>query len=611
MSATSQIAWTDIVQQLESQGPSLSIQNKVARQVQEAISANQLPGNVTILDIALLRSFTIEPLVPPLVAQLARRGLAASIRSGRLGNFAEEIVRRELFLDPGHFDATILFVLPDALAGSFFDAPPPGALNAAVEHFLHLVESLVGTSTGQVIVANFALPESVLARNYTCRIPEHGRYQISVLNRRLAQLSTRYPHLVIWDVEFLASRMGLSSFWSARDYAASMQPFSTQALNTLASALADLFSLVFRRSPVKCIVVDCDNTLWGGVVGEDGPNAIELGDTYPGSCYRQFQHQLSQLRRLGYLLALNSKNDESLVQSVFEQHSGVALKWEEFSAIRANWTDKVTNLQDIAAELNLGLDSVLFIDDNDFELDLVRSALPQVRCLKMPAQPWLVPSVLPLCEWIDCLSVTAEDKIRAANYTADRQRKRLEDAATDHSAYLRDLKMVATIEEFVADRHLSRAAQLTQRTNQFNLTARRYSEAELLGANERGAMIFVGALCDRFGDYGRVLMAILKPKPLGVVELDTYLMSCRALGRTVEDGWFAAILSMLKRLGYCEVRAEYIPTARNSVCAQFLDRNGFELLEQRLDGGKVYKCTLAAMEGKENDLFRIEVHGGR
>src|ERR1035438_5519270 len=158
-------------------------------------------------------------------------------------------------------------------------------------------------------------------------------------------------------------------------------------------------------------------------------------DTYPGSCYRQFQHQLSQLRRLGYLLALNSKNDESLVQSVFEQHSGVALKWEEFSAIRANWTDKVTNLQDIAAELNLGLDSVLFIDDNDFELDLVRSALPQVRCLKMPAQPWLVPSVLPLCEWIDCLSVTAEDKIRAANYTADRQRKRLEDAATDHSAY--------------------------------------------------------------------------------------------------------------------------------------------------------------------------------
>jgi len=611
MTVASGLEWNDIVGQLDDPGiqSPLSVQNRIARQVGDAIAEGRVPANVVSLRIAMLRSFTVEPLLPPLVAQLARRGFAASIRTGRLGDFAEEILRPDSFQAGVPVDATVVFVLPGALAESFFDSPPPEGLDQALEHFLHLIESLAENSAKPVIVANFARPESIFPKNFACRTPEHGRYRTGQLNYRLAQLSARHPRLFVWDIESLANRTGLASFWSARDYATSMQPFSAAAISALSSDLAGLFALVFQRSPVKCVVVDCDNTLWRGIAGEDGPQGIQMGDTYPGSCYRRFQNQLGQLRRLGYLLAIVSKNDEQLVRSIFEQHPDAALKWEDLAAVRVNWVDKPANLREIARELNLGLDSLLFLDDNDFELEMVRSALPEVRCVKVPPEPWLVPSVLPRCEWIDCLSVTDEDQLRAASYGADRKRRVLEQTASDHSAYLRDLKMVATLESFSAERHLSRASQLTRRTNQFNLTTRRYTDADLLAARDQGAMIFLGALTDRFGDYGRVLLAILKPRGPGLAELDTFLVSCRAIGRTVEDAWFQAVLRKVEGLGYASVRAEFIPSSRNTVCADFLPRNGFELTEQCADGRTLYERALgnpAADHTGDSGIVRIE-----
>ena len=267
-------------------------------------------------------------------------------------------------------------------------------------------------------------------------------------------------------------------------------------------------ALHFRGAP-KCIVVDCDGTLWGGVVGEDGIHGIRLGETYPGVCYQQFQRQLRQLKEVGFLLALNSRNDEADVRAVFEQHPGMVLKYDDFSAVRVNWNDKAANMAAIAEELNLGTESLVFIDDNAFELERVRSAHPGIACLAVPRETWKLPELLPGMAVLDRLSLTAEDRAKSAMYARERQRDALRGRVVSFDDYLRQLDLRMTIEGFTPERHLDRAVQLLQKTNQFNLTTRRHSQREVLDLHEAGAMIHVASLADRFGDYGRIALSII------------------------------------------------------------------------------------------------------
>jgi FkbH-like protein len=319
-----------------------------------------------------------------------------------------------------------------------------------------------------------------------------------------------------------------------------MQPFEADAAVAIGRGLARLCSLIYSTGAVKCIVLDCDNTLWGGIIGEDGIAGIQIGETYPGVCFRQFQHQLLQLKQLGFLLAINSKNQEQDVRAVFERHPGMALRYDDFAAARINWDNKASNMLSLAEELNIGVDSFLFIDDNPFEVDLIRRELPAVRCLTMPADAWKIPMLLPDCGLADTLRVTSEDANRSRLYSDERQRSDLQKRCGTYDDYLASLGMTLTFECFDAEKHLSRAAQLTQKTNQFNLTTRRYTEADLRQAWENGAAIFMASLRDRFGDYGRILLAIVKRQARGIAELDTFLMSCRVIGRGVEDAVSAA-----------------------------------------------------------------------
>lgn len=584
--------WDDMAAAVRGAAPAatLAVYARAARQVAEWLDRGELPAGVEPLRVGVLRSFTAELLAPPLVACLAEAGFAARVRLGELGAIAPEILSPDSFVYRDDIDVCIVAALAEHVLGAALDPAGAGGDSSAAEYLAQL-ERLAMNFKGVVIACNLAWPVHSVAPMLQAQQTASGRYAVGRFNERLAGFTERHANLVVCDIEGLALHLG-GTLWSPRDMATAMQPFSPAGLAAVARRLAEACVLA-KRAPVKCLVLDCDNTLWGGIVGEDGLAGIQLGETYPGWCFQVFQKQLDQLNRLGFLLALNSKNNEADVRAAFEQHRGMALRLDQIAALRVNWRDKVANMRELAEELNLGLESFVFIDDNDFELTLVREQLPRVRCLKVPAQPWLLPELLPRAGLIDRLRVTAEDRVKTRMYVEERRREEFRAAATDLEGYLRGLEIELTFEAFEAGRHLARAAQLTQKTNQFNLTTRRFSEAELLAAVQGGARAFLGGLRDRFGEYGRIAMALVTPSgDPQTCELTLFLMSCRALGRGVEESFVRLVMGRMRAAGFARMTACFIPTARNGVCEDFLGRAKFVESGRDADGRVNYEYDL-------------------
>lgn len=585
--------WAEIVESVRSAPPAatLAVHSRAARAVAELRQAGDLPKGVLPLRLALLRSVTAELLVPSLVANLAEFGFAAEVQIGQLGNMAAECLSPASFVRTQAFDAVILFALAEHVLPDVFDASAP-ADDAALRDYLGQVEQLATNFNGMVIVCNFTLPPALVAPVLHAHQPAAGRYRVQEANRRLAELAAAHANVLVCDVDLIASDMGRARFWSPRDMATSMQPLTPDGLATLSRRLAEL-CVLYKRTPIKCIVLDCDNTLWGGIVGEDGLDGIKLGETYPGTAFESFQRQLSQLNRVGFLLALNSKNNEPDVLAVFEKHPRMVLKLDQIAAMRVNWQDKAGNMQELAEELNIGLDSFLFIDDSDFEINFLRERLPQVNCLQTPRQAWELPLLLPRVAWLDRIRVTAEDRKKAKMYAEEAQRRQFRTSSGDIRDYLHGLKIELRFEPFDAGKHVARAAQLTQKTNQFNLTTRRYTEADLLAMQQSGTHIYLASLQDRFGEYGRIAMAILKPTAdAGVCALDVFLMSCRVIGRGVEDSFLRMAAQRMKAAGFTKLRAEFIPTAKNAVSAGFLSSAGLAETRRHGDGRIEYELDL-------------------
>lgn len=587
-------AWSSLVAAVRAAQPAdaLAVHARTARQIASLLETGALPQRVTPLRIAILRSFTAEILGSSIVACLAEHDLAARVRFGQLGNIAPEILDSGAFLYREQFDACVVLTLADQILPDLAVPGAAAARTAASSGFLERIEQLAGRFSGLVIVANLAHPPHVVAPRLQSQSPESGRYAIDEFNRELAAAAARHANLLVLDLALLAGDLGAAAFWSPRDFMTSMQPFAAAAIPRIGVLLAELVRHS-RSTPVKCIVLDCDNTLWGGVIGEDGIGGIKLGETYPGLCFQEFQRQLRDLNRVGFLLALNSKNNADDVRRVFEEHPGMVLKLDHIAAERVNWQDKAANLQELAEELNIGVDSLVFIDDSDFEINLVRARLPRVRTIQTPAQPWKLPGLLASIGAIDKLAITAEDRGKATMYLEERARKRFRTQAADLESYLRGLDIRMRFEPFDAPQHLTRAAQLTQKTNQFNLTTRRYSESELAQFVAGGGHVFTASLADRFGDYGRIILAMMRPDADGAtIHLHVFLMSCRVIGRGVEGSFLRMVLGRMHRLGFRRCAAEFIPTAKNPVSAGFLAGCGFRETGRDADGRIAYDFSL-------------------
>ena len=343
----------------------------------------------------------------------------------------------------------------------------------------------------------------------------------------------------------------------------------------------------------KCLVLDLDNTLWGGVLGEEGVDGIHLGGDYPGKAFSYWQRALLQLSRNGVILAICSKNNMSDVDEVWEHNPHVVLKREHFAAMRINWQDKATNIDELARELNIGLDSMVFIDDNPAERELIRQRLPQVEVPEFPDKPYqLMPFFKMLVDkYFRVYTVTAEDRNKTEQYRANAQRRAEQARFADLDDYLYSLDIA--IDVIPADEHnVPRIAQMTQKTNQFNLTTRRYTDADVTQFVGRGWRIYCMSVSDRFGDNGITGTIFLRPVDDETVAIDTLLLSCRILGKGIEEAFFKTVLNLMRLDGYRRVQALYIPTAKNAQTADFYDRMGMTCVATGDDGSRRYEMPL-------------------
>ena len=335
-----------------------------------------------------------------------------------------------------------------------------------------------------------------------------------------------------------------------------------------------------RRGKVaKCCVLDLDNTLWGGVVGDHGVAGVVVGQgSAQGEAFTAIQDFAVDLRRRGILLAVCSKNDEAVAKAAFTDNPDMTLRMSDFACFIANWDDKATNLRRIAAELNIGLDSLVFVDDNPFERNLVRQELPMVLVPELPEEPELIPTTLADSGYFDGLSVTPEDFARAGMYAPERRMPDMFAPATDIAAYLAALEM-KLIWGTVGETDLARVTQLINKTNQFNLTTQRYTESQVRSfSSEPDILCLQFRLLDRFGDNGLIAVVIAKKMADSTLEIDTWLMSCRVLSRHVEEAMLNVVVGIAKEWGVDSIKSAYLPSGRNGMVADLYEKLGFHVV---------------------------------
>jgi FkbH-like protein len=355
----------------------------------------------------------------------------------------------------------------------------------------------------------------------------------------------------------------------------------------------------------KCLVLDLDNTLWGGVLGEDGISGIALGGDYPGKVFLLFQQQILELSRQGVILAACSKNNIEDVRQVWTEHPDMLLKEEHFAALRINWNNKADNIREIAQELNIGLDSCVFFDDSPSERELVKRFLPEVVVPDFPAQPYMLPVFFKKTveQYFTVYTLTDEDKAKTEQYKANEQRSKAQRSFTNVEEYLHWLEIELTIAD-VNDLTLARAAQMTQKTNQFNLTTRRYTVADLRCKLDVGSRIFTLSVRDRFGDSGITGLCIIDFTG-ETADLNSLLLSCRILGKQIEEAFLSFILNILKQQGVKTVQAQYIPTAKNMQVKDFYAKNGFIATAQDENGCTSYDIDISLQIFTIKPYFKI------
>ena len=387
------------------------------------------------------------------------------------------------------------------------------------------------------------------------------------------------PSSLLLDLDQDLQRIGRSTYFDRRFWYSARFPFSAEAARELARRVVAI-GAVLATPKAKVLVLDADNTLWGGIVGEDGFDGIAIGPDYPGNVYLDFQRRILDFQQRGFILAMCSKNNPADVDKVLAEHPHQVLRDAHFAARRVNWITKPENLKSLAAELNLGLDSFIFVDDSDHECAAVRHALPQVEVVQVPARAVDIPTCLDRIARLEILSLTSEDLAKTEMYAAERRRRELIEGAEAQSGgagdYLARLKMKMRV-QFDPASHVPRLSQLTLKTNQFNLPTRRYDERQVREFIESPRWLVADfSLADVFGDSGIVGLALFELESPRRARLDNLLMSCRVIGRKAEGAFLNLLLRQLAERGIEEVSAEFLPSAKNELVKNFLPEQGFE-----------------------------------
>ena len=535
------------------------------------------------LKVYVVRSVTVEPILPYLATEAVLSNYVLDLQVGGYGSYVDELLNPQSAL--AKFKPDVIFVLLDLediagrlpeLCGDGLGEHVETEINESLERMTQLLKNFRSGTSARIVFQGCVVPDlTSLGDIGDANLPHSLTSSVHQLNQGLAALCRTVSDCVFFDVDHLAARHGRANWRDSRMFLASRLPVSAASFGTYSRGLVRSLSALFR-APRKVLCTDLDNTLWGGILGEEGPDGIATGSAFPGNCYLEYQKYLKQLSSRGILLTIVSKNNEADVREAFQVRAAdLGLGLVNFVATKISWNEKSDSIRELAKELSLGLDSFVFVDDNPVECEAIRRQLPEVAVVRAPIdEPWKLVELLSSQPFFDAAVVTDDDVNRLQEYKAQSQRAELASNAGNRDEFLASLGIVCTFLSAL-DAPLARSVQLLAKTNQFNLTTRRRSAAEVeeFAASPGGQAIAI-RVRDRFGDAGVVGLALARTTGDSCI-IDSLLLSCRVIGRGIETALLAHLAGNAIRAGAKHLIGEFIATKKNAPCADFYPDHGF------------------------------------
>lgn len=553
--------------------------DRLARAIDAARAGGRALAPLQPWRLGLIGTGTLDLIAPALVASAARHGIALEVVRGDFGRAMQDALDPASAINAARCDAVLIALdhrdLPIAptLAGRSADA--------AAAQIATIRAALLRHGGAASIVQTIAAPPEPLFGHYDRRAAGSLSRVIDDLNRAIVDsLAGSGDHLL--DIAALAATVGQGRWHDPGEWNLAKLPFATRCLPLYADHVARLIAAILGKAR-RCLVLDLDNTLWGGVIGDDGVGGIKLGQgDATGEAFVAMQRMASQLHERGVVLAVSSKNDDAIARHAFATHPDMLLREEHIAVFQANWTDKAANIRAIADTLSLGLGSFVLADDNPVERALVRRLLPEVAVPELPADPALYARTIAAAGYFEATGFSDEDRMRGATYRANAQRAQLAAGSDGLEAYLASLDMTVTFAPFDAVGR-ERIVQLIAKSNQFNLTTRRHDANAVAVFEREAAATLQVRLSDMFGDTGMISVVIVLPADDGW-EIDSWLMSCRVLGRGVERAVLAELCRLARDAGIARLIGVYRPTARNALVRDHYAALGFDPLGEGADG---------------------------
>ncbi len=533
------------------------------------------------LKVAILSSFTLNGLSEILHVKSSELGIRYQSYLGGYNQYNQELLDSQSEYYKFSPDVTFLILDIRNFLGENFHFPynmsdneRKSLVNEKINHLQNLIETFEKNLNSKLIITNFNIP-SYSPNGIAETKSDFGFHEmIEELNRSLRNISKTHSSVYIYDFNHFVSKYGEKNIFDYRQFHVGDIQI---ALNFIPSFGYDLMSYIkpITGTNKKCIVLDLDNTLWGGIVGEDGFDGIELGHSSNGKAFVDFQKELLSLWNHGIILAINSKNNFDDAMKVINEHPNMILRKKNFASIQINWNDKAQNLKQIAEEINIGLNSIAFFDDDKINRERIKQEFPEVLTIEVPDDPSQFSLILKNLNDFNVLQRTDEDIKRGQMYAQQRERRELKKSISNLDDFLEQLDIKVKMKnsnEFL----IPRISQLTLKTNQFNLTTRRYQEEEIRNfTNDHKFIVGCAQVLDKFGDNGITGVYIIN-KQDKIWSIDTFLLSCRIMGRGVENGILSQILIDAKYNGVEEIRANFIPTQKNKPAENFLPDFGFQ-----------------------------------
>ena len=530
--------------------------------------------------IALMGDSATQLLALAIRGQGFEAGLNTEIYETDYDLIYETVINPTDKLYTENFEYIFIFQSTQKLQSAFYKLPLEQRKTFAADqkkYLENLCQTINKNSSAKIICFNFPEINDAVFGNFSSKTEASFLFQLRKINVELQDIAQNNKNIFIADVLSAVNNVGQKEAMSAKWYVTSQNVFQLEFLPVVAKICTDIL-LAFTGKFKKCLIMDLDNTMWGGIIGDDGLENIEIGELGIGKAFTQLQYWAKELKHRGILIAVCSKNDEHIAKEVFEKHPDMVLRMEDISIFVANWSNKGDNIKYIQEVLNIGMDSLVFIDDNPFERNLVKTMLPDVTVPELPEDPADYLPFLQSLNLFETVSFTEEDTVRTKQYQEESKRIVMQQSFESVDEYLGSLEMEAKIEH-INSFNLARCAQLTQRSNQFNLTTIRYTEDQLQQFLLKGGEAICISLKDKFGDYGLISLVLLEKKE-NIAEVNTWIMSCRVLKRGVEELAVNEVVAAAQKMNCLIVQGKYLPTPKNGMVKELYKNMGFTVINE-------------------------------